>query len=880
MSRLSHCAVVVVPAFLLCTLASADTLLVGFNTQTPVQDYSTSGIYQQDFGPSGASAGIEENGLLYVIQPNTDTFSSSTITAYNSAQQSVASFTVPYLIGDGAPGANNTLWLAGYNGTVYQLTTSGSLLSSFDTGYSSATSIGIASDGTNLFTTEGDASDGIDERNTSGAVVATVHTGYTSLYGLAWDSSNSTFYAGSFDSIYALNLNFGNMTANLLGTMSIAGDSRTPNGALHDGLEAVDLSSLAGPAPPPPPTVPEPRFGWLTGMILLIGGACFGARGYRRLAALGASVLVVAAIAAQPASAAVTANLNMTASSIPIGDTDTFTASASDTSNPGATFTYQFNVKVSSAGSYSMLKDFYKTNTFNWTPISHEGTYDVQVVVRSSAGGSASAAQTVSVTSRVTGSSPVVNSTANTLVALYSAPPCVAPKQVRVRFHAQGETTWQMTPSETCNGFSLNFYVAGMRAATTYVLQQDTLNGPFDTPGPQLNFRTGNVPSSFNTYSPFVIDPAKPPTNTSYPIELHCTAESFATDVQDRVVWYLPLNAGSGYMTRAVPGGTFLVIMDDQPGDHKYFREVDLAGNIVRETNWTILNQEVNAYRTAHHQSPSTVTLNFISHEGHRLANGYTLVLVSEERVANQGQGNVDVLGDIALVLDTNFQVVWAWDSFDWLSVTRKALLNNVCVARPGCPVNYFNKQTNGQTYTTANDWTHENSIAQDPSDGNLIISVRHQAWIVKVNYANGSGDGHIIWKLGNQGNFSLSSGTPSSEWFNYQHDAEFQANGLLTLFNNNNLETGGVDSRGQAWSLDQTHLVATPVINYDLGVQSFAVGSAQLLSNGNYWFGAGDVNSNETQTSEITPSGTLVFRDQDGQTTYRAFRMRSMYQQ
>ena len=99
----------IVSLSVLCEISYADSLLVGFNTQTPLQVYSTSGTYQQDFGPSGASAGIEENGFLYIVQPNTTTLASSTITAYNSAQQSVSSFTLPYLISDGAPGASGTL---------------------------------------------------------------------------------------------------------------------------------------------------------------------------------------------------------------------------------------------------------------------------------------------------------------------------------------------------------------------------------------------------------------------------------------------------------------------------------------------------------------------------------------------------------------------------------------------------------------------------------------------------------------------------------------------------------------------------------------------------------------------------------------------------
>lgn len=583
--------------------------------------------------------------------------------------------------------------------------------------------------------------------------------------------------------------------------------------------------------------------------------------------------------AATPASAAVTVILNSNAASVPVGGTLTFTATPADSLNPSATFLYRFNVRPTGTSAFSVVRDFYEFDYFYWTPSTQEGSYDIQVVVQSSAGGTASAIETVAVTSRITGSSPVVSPTSNSLVALYSAPPCTSGNTMRVRFQAPGDTTWQMTPSETCDGVhSLNFYAGGMRASTTYTLQQENSSGSL---GPQLTFTTGSVPSNFNDFNPFRITPA-PASDTTYPFELHCANQPYATDLQERIVWYLPANFGTGYLVRAVPGGTFIGILDeDQPGDQKILKEFDMAGNPIRETNWPTLNTEINAYRAAHNQTPSTVRINYISHEGHRLPNGYTLTMVSEERVANQGQGNVDVLGDIILVLDQNFQLVWAWDSFDYLDITRKALLNNTCaVGQGGCPVILFNKQPSGQTYTIANDWTHANSIAEDPSDGNLIISLRHQAWVIKVFYNNGAGDGHIMWRLGNEGNFTLANGVPSSDWFNFQHDAGFQNNGVLTLFDNNNLQTDGADSRGQAWSLDETHLVATLVVDYDLGVRSLALGSAQWLPNGNYWFGAGFINSDETQSTEFTPSGSVVYKDQAGSNTYRVFRIPSMYDQ
>jgi hypothetical protein len=455
-----------------------------------------------------------------------------------------------------------------------------------------------------------------------------------------------------------------------------------------------------------------------------------------------------------------------------------------------------------------------------------------------------------------------------------------------------------MTPFKACNGLSVNFYVAGMRANTTYTLQQDLFNGPFNTPGQPLTFTTGSVPASL-PHGGSIIKPAEPPTSTSYPFELVGTGGpgfAYATDLTGNVVWFLPGNFGSGYLVRPVPGGTFFAVPDDPVataavcasspgvscGDHQFFREYDLAGNIVRETNWTIVNREIDAIRAQQGKPP--VHLNYFHHDGYRLPNGNTIAMVLDEEVKDQGAGHVDVLGDIVIVLDRNFHVIWLWDAFDHLDVKRTPPLNNKCApGQPGCPAALYNKDAQGHVYKIANDWTHVNAAVLDPKDGNIIVSVRHQSWVLKIDYRNGAGTGNVIWRLGEGGDFQLAGGLPSSTWFSYQHDPEFEANGALTLFDNSNLRyPSGGNSRGQVWHLDETNRVATPLLNVDLGVQSGAVGSAARLSNGNYWFCAGFILPfpGTTQSSEVTPSGALVYRSGVDRIVYRTFRLRNMYAQ
>jgi hypothetical protein len=595
---------------------------------------------------------------------------------------------------------------------------------------------------------------------------------------------------------------------------------------------------------------------------------------------------MLASTGAATLSATVTVSATPSTTAVEIGSLAQWVATATDSTDPGATFTYQFSIQSSGYTQFAIFRDFYRYNYFDYRPAGREGPYDVRVIARSSTGAMGSVIEHGLTVSRVTGSSPVISGTGHPLVPIYSAPPCAPPGAIRVRFKSASDATWQWTSFKGCTGASLNFYIAGMKPSTAYSVQQQNPDNSF---GPVLTFTTGSIPGDVTIPNHFILKSAESPTSSTYPILFHAGIPSaFATDLNGNVIWYLPAYTPgeTGYTTRVFPGGYFTGSMDDRTtncpgttrhcGDHRFFREFDLGGHIIRETNFTALNIHVNAWRKAEGKTP--VHLTFFSHEGTQLPNGDIATIVTDERVADQGQGPVDVLGDTVVVFDSNFNLKWFWDGFDFLDIKRKALKDDLCTqGGGGCPI-LFNRQSNGEYYTVANDWTHANSISYDPKDGNLLVSLRHQAWVIKIAYQNAAGDGHVIWRLGPQGDFALSPGAVADEWFNYQHDANVQANGLLTLFDNNNLYSG--DSRGQAWKLDETNLIATPIANADLGVRSTALGSAAPLSNGNYMFGAGFIDGNHGQAIEMTPSPSyrVVFKEQTDQFVYRYFRMSSMY--
>jgi hypothetical protein len=184
----------------------------------------------------------------------------------------------------------------------------------------------------------------------------------------------------------------------------------------------------------------------------------------------------------------------------------------------------------------------------------------------------------------------------------------------------------------------------------------------------------------------------------------------------------------------------------------------------------------------------------------------------------------------------------------------------------------------------------HANSLEYLPSDGDLLVSLRDQNWVVKIDWENGTGTGGILWRLGVDGNFTPEGVTGVTyPWFSGQHDAGFVDNAETTfmVFDDGTTrvaQAGGGDSRGQIWNINQTTLEATLVLNQDLGEYSPSLGSAQLIENGDYMFLSGNImigkDTVEAQNLEYTPTGTNVFTLQSvgPAPSYRGWRMTSLY--
>lgn len=483
------------------------------------------------------------------------------------------------------------------------------------------------------------------------------------------------------------------------------------------------------------------------------------------------------------------------------------------------------------------------------------------------------------VASWVSGSQAVVTTTTNPLVALYSVPPSTA-ATVFVQFAVAGaDPAWRNTDARAVEpGVSTNFFVAGMLPDTTYQMRHVFSDGTGSAP---VLFTTGGIPATVTIPAFTVSQQPGPGSDPDQDMVFHQFvrgAQSLvATNLGGQVMWYYDVLQSGFTLTKAgqslAPGGTLLINGVDSytpvPTAPNVLREIDLAGNPVRETNLAAINAQLAA--------AGREPIHAFHHDIQRLADGTTVVLGLTERTVDISGTPTNYVGEMVMVLDADFQVKWAWDAFDHLDVNRGPVLGEITL--PGSP-----EPTAAVPLLPAVDWLHVNAVALSPADGNLILSVRHQDWVVKIDYRNGAGDGHVVWRLGAGGDFTLNSADPSA-WFSHQHNAHYVDDNTLVLFDNGNTRRAtdpAANSRGQVWTLDETNMTATPVLNADLGDYSFRLGSAQRLSNGNYSFlsgSEGTIPKDTARSIEVLPDGTTSYALKFSGPEYRSYRVRTLYE-
>jgi hypothetical protein len=250
--------------------------------------------------------------------------------------------------------------------------------------------------------------------------------------------------------------------------------------------------------------------------------------------------------------------------------------------------------------------------------------------------------------------------------------------------------------------------------------------------------------------------------------------------------------------------------------------------------------------------SSTTLGYTLDTHDIKLFPNGHALVFGSEVRTFDMsaivpgGKPAASVTGNIIQELDSNKRLVFEWHTFDYIAIT-----------------NTFADMTQA-TF----DYAHINAMSIDPTDNNLLASLRTTSEIVKIDRRTGQ----IIWRLGGKRNMFTFLGEHAENAPYYtvgQHDVHRLPNGNLLYFDNGNISGGGVTpsdrtySRAVEYALDETNMTATLVweFRHTPDISAGCTGSLKRFPNGNTLIDWGcAVPSSGTIVTEVDPVGQLVF--------------------
>ncbi len=491
-----------------------------------------------------------------------------------------------------------------------------------------------------------------------------------------------------------------------------------------------------------------------------------------------------------------------------------------------------------------------------------------------------------------------VTSTGNPQVALYTMT-LPFPGAMTINFgpdSTYGLRTWTQSTA-VANG-QVSIFVAGMRASSTYHMQATVqFTNSITIRDVDHTFTTGPVPSNMSLN---VSATTTPGTTSQSGLELLNPISGkpngiVITDLAGNILWTYA-NPGNPALAvtdgingvKFLPNGNLLMAIGPlgaptsnvtaQTIDE--IREVTLGGDSVRKVAINDLNSSLaTATCTECH-----VTINSFHHDVEPLPNGHWLVVANSlvplsptTTPALTNAPPASVFGDVIIDLDQNLQPVWVWNEFNHLDPNRHPM---------GLP-----------------DWTHTNAVLFSKDDANILVSIRNQNWIIKINYANGSGDGSILWRLGEGGDFALQNGTDPTDWQYAQHGPSFFTPNTTGIFSfavmdngNNRIFPSGVTcdipnappcfySTIPVWQISEAAKTATVTFHQILppSLASNFGGNVEQLANGNIEYDLSNTSAFPfaSDVFEVTPQSTpqtVWHMHVSGTYLYRAFRIPSLY--
>jgi hypothetical protein len=210
-------------------------------------------------------------------------------------------------------------------------------------------------------------------------------------------------------------------------------------------------------------------------------------------------------------------------------------------------------------------------------------------------------------------------------------------------------------------------------------------------------------------------------------------------------------------------------------------------------------------------------------HELEEMPNGDLMMLSSPlksnvDLTALGFSASATIIDCVVQEVRPNGQLVWEWRASDHISA--------------GESTHPMSTKVNGQSVY---DIFHCNSIDTDPDSGDVLLSSRHTDAVYLMDKTSGM----IIWKMGgtspNHDNSEILTLTDDPDGaFHAQHDARFEPNGDISLYDDQTWDVG-LAARGVEYHIDTNAGTATLVWSYASpdGVDAVATGSFRRLDGG-----------------------------------------------
>ncbi len=192
--------------------------------------------------------------------------------------------------------------------------------------------------------------------------------------------------------------------------------------------------------------------------------------------------------------------------------------------------------------------------------------------------------------------------------------------------------------------------------------------------------------------------------------------------------------------------------------------------------------------------------------------------------------------------LDSTGSVVWSWLASDHIDPKQETLFAADGAVPGGSAADVF----------------HCNAIELD-SAGNLLVSMRHTNAAFYVERSTGK----ILWKLGGSpynkdGAALIRVQNDAQGDFSMQHDARFQPNGNISLFDDHGMGSGY--ARGIEYAIDHDANTATPVFQYLGSGASMYEGSFRRYADGDSVISWGYIPGDLRAVTEVDANGKNVF--------------------